>query len=181
MPAAYLVDKEVEDSLTGVAPSSQHRIPQIAAINVGIGRAAFEAAVDYAKLRHQGGRNIIEHQAIGTILADIAIKLEAARNIVWKAAWTLDHPDAIAERSVSDLPFETIANVFTSEVVYEVTLDAAACFGAMGVMRDMPQPKYVHDARIFLHSGVSNSVAKLRIAEAVAGYRRAGQITLPSP
>jgi len=94
-----------------------------------------------------------------------------AHNMVWKAAWALDHPDAVAKRSLSDLPLQTIASVFTFEVVHEITLDAAECFGAMGVMRDMPLQKYVHDSRIFLHSGDSNSVAKFRIAEAVAGFR----------
>ena len=52
-----------------------------------MGWAAYEAAVEYAKLRRQGGRNIIEHQTIGAKLADSAIKLEVARTMVWKAAW----------------------------------------------------------------------------------------------
>lgn len=65
---------------------------------------------DYAKLRVQGGRPIIEHQAI--------------------------------------------AKVFTSEVVHEITLSAAECFGAMGVMRDMPLQKYVHDALFGLYASV---------------------------
>lgn len=71
-----------------------------------------------------------------------------------------------------DLPLQTIAKVFTSEVVHEITLSAAECFGAMGVMRDMPLQKYVHDALIFLHHEVSNSVARFQIAEALAGYQR---------
>ena len=146
--------------------------PQTAAMNVGIGRAAYEAAVDYAKLRVQGARPIIQHQAIGTILAKVAIKLEVARNMIRQAAWASDHPEAYADRSLSDLPLQTIATVFASEVIHEVSEEAAECFGAMGVMLDMPLPKYVHEARIFLHSGDSNSVATLRIAEAVAGYRR---------
>jgi len=128
--------------------------------------------VDYAKLRIQGGRPIIEHQAIGTLLAEIALKLEVARNMVWKAAWALDHPDALADHSLPDLPLHTMARVFTSEVVQEVTEGAAECFGAMGVMRDMPLQKYVHDALVFLYAEESNSAATLRIAEAVAGYRR---------
>lgn len=172
VPSDHLLGNEAADPLTGRARAMQHGIPQWAAINLGIGRAAYEAAVDYAKLRIQGGRPIIEHQAIGTILAEIALKLEVARNMVWKAAWALDHPDALTDRSLPDLPLQTIARVFTSEVVHEVTEGAAECFGAMGVMRDMPLQKYVHDALIFLHSEESNSAATLRIAEAVAGYRR---------
>jgi alkylation response protein AidB-like acyl-CoA dehydrogenase len=145
---------------------------QTAAINLGVGRAAYEAAVDYAKLRRQGGRNIIEHQAIGTKLADCAIRLEIARTMIWKAAWSVDHPDAVADRSVTDLPLHVVARVYTAEAVNDVALLAAECFGAMGVMRDMPLQKYVHDAMVFLHSEDSDGAAKLAIAEAVAGYRR---------
>jgi len=147
-------------------------IPQDQVLNLGIGRAAYEAALDYAQLRVQGGRPIIEHQAIGTKLAEIAIRLEVARTTIWQAAWASDHPDAIADRSLPDLPLTTIAGVFVSEAIYRAAKDAAECFGAMGVMRDMPLQKYVHDARIGLHSGAGNGEAKLHIAEALARYRR---------
>jgi alkylation response protein AidB-like acyl-CoA dehydrogenase len=145
---------------------------QIAAINLGLGRAAYEAAVDYAKIRVQGGRPIIEHQAIGSILANIAIKLELARNQILKAAWVADHPEAVADRSVSDLPLHTIARVYTAEAMNEVALGAAECFGAMGVMRDMPLQKYVHDSFIFLNGSGHDSATKLEIAEAIAGFER---------
>src|SRR5882762_373234 len=142
------------------------------ALNLGIGRAAYEAALDYARLRVQGGRRIVEHQAIGAKLAEIAIRLEVARGIVWQAAWASDHPEAVADRSLPDLPLQAVAKVFTSEAIYHAVKDAAECFGAMGVMRDMPLQKYVHDALICLHFGLGNSDAKLRIAEALAAYRR---------
>jgi alkylation response protein AidB-like acyl-CoA dehydrogenase len=147
-------------------------VPQLAAINLGLGRAAFEAAVDYSKLRRQGGRNIIEHQAIGGKLADCAIRLELARNIIWKAAWALDHPDAAAGDGRPALPLHVVARVFTAQAVNEVALLAAECFGAMGVMRDMPLQKYVHDSMVFLHSEQTDGAAKLAVAEAVAGYTR---------
>ena len=54
----------------------------------------------------------------------------------------------------------------------KATKDAAEIFGAMGVMRDMPLQKYIHDARVCLHSGNGNSDAKLHLAEVIAGYRR---------
>src|SRR6266540_3284789 len=147
-------------------------IPLDQALNLGIGRAAYEAALDYAQLRVQGGRPIIEHQAIGAKLAEIAIRLEVARIAIWQAAWASDHPQAFADRSLPDLPLTTIAAVFASEAIYRAAKDAAECFGAMGVMRDMPLQQYVHDALVCLHSGVGNSDAKLRIAEALARYRR---------
>jgi alkylation response protein AidB-like acyl-CoA dehydrogenase len=142
------------------------------AINLGIGRAAYEAALDYAQLRVQGGRRIIEHQAIGTKLAEIAVRLDIARSAIWRAAWASDHPEAFADRSLPDLPLTGIARVFTSEAIYRAAKDAAECFGAMGVMRDMPLQKYVHDALVCLHTGTSNRDAKLRIAEVLAAYRR---------
>jgi alkylation response protein AidB-like acyl-CoA dehydrogenase len=149
-----------------------HRITQDAALNLGIGRAAYEAALDYAQLRVQGGRRIIEHQAIGAKLAEIAIRLEVARAAIWQAAWACDHADAVADRSLPDLPLASIARAFASEAIYRAAKDAAECFGAMGVMRDMPLQQYVHDALVCLHSGTGNTEAKLRIAEALAGYRR---------
>jgi alkylation response protein AidB-like acyl-CoA dehydrogenase len=145
---------------------------ELAAVNLGLGRVAYETAVDYTKIRRQGGRMIVEHQAIGTKLADCAIRLELARNLIWKAAWIEDHPDA-AVASGGELPLHTMARVYTAQAVHEVTLLAAECFGAMGVMRDMPLQKYVHDGMVFFHADDSDDAAKLRIAEAVAGYERA--------
>lgn len=171
VPAEHLVGKEGQSPLadgTLLARSAT----QMAAINLGLGRAAYDAAVDYAKIRRQGGRNIIEHQAIGTKLADCAIMLELARNMIWKAAWAADHPDAVSDRSVPELPLHTMARVYTAKAVNEVTLLAAECFGAMGVMRDMPLQKYVHDGFVFAHAEETDDAAKLGIAEAVAGYER---------
>jgi alkylation response protein AidB-like acyl-CoA dehydrogenase len=171
VPADNLLNGEAADLLAGDETSGRgNALAQ--AINLGIGRAAYEAAIDYAKLRVQGGRPIAEHQAIGTKLAEIAIKLEVARAAVWQAAWACDHPEAYADRSIADLPLATIAQVFTGQAMLEAAKDAAEVFGAMGVMRDMPMQKYVHDARVCLHGSDSNRDAKLRIAEALLGYRR---------
>ena len=171
VPGDHLLGKEGQSPFASGIEAAR-AVPLMAAINLGVGRAAYEAAVDYAKIRRQGGRNIIEHQAIGTKLADCAIKLELSRTMIWKAAWALDHPEAVSDRSASDLPLHTIARVYTAEAMNEVTLLSAECFGAMGVMRDMPLQKYVHDGMIFLHSDEADGAAKLKIAEALAGYQR---------
>lgn len=171
VPADHLLGAEGQCPFANGAYAASE-VPQLAAINLGLGRVAYETAVDYAKLRRQGARSIIGHQAIGVKLADCAIKLEVARNMIWKAAWVADHPEAIADRSVSELPLHIIARVFTAAAVHEITLDAAECFGAMGVMRDMPLQKYVHDGMVFLHSETGDNAAKLPITEAIAGYRR---------
>ena len=151
VPAGNLLGEDAAALLTG-ADTHGRGNPIFQALNLGIARAAYEAALDYAHLRVQGGRPIIEHQAIATKLAEVAIKLEVARAAIWQAAWVSDHPEAVADRSLSDLPLTTMAQVFTAETLLKATKDAAEVFGAMGVMRDMPLQKYVHDARVCLHS-----------------------------
>ncbi|MES2563168.1 MAG: acyl-CoA dehydrogenase family protein [Pseudomonadota bacterium] len=170
--AENLVGKEGQTPL-GTPAHEARAATQVAAINLGVGRAAYEAAVDYAKIRIQGGRPIIQHQSIGTILSDIATQLEVSRNLIWKAAWVADHPEAVSDRSVSDLPLHIMARTYTAEAMHEATLGAAECFGAMGVMRDMPLQKYVHDAMVLLHSADHDSATQLQISEAIAGFEHA--------
>ncbi len=171
VPADNLLGDDAAPLLTGTAAPGRGN-PLAQALNIGVGRAAYETALDYAHLRVQGARPLIEHQAIANKLAEIAIKLEIARAAVWQAAWVSDHPEAVADRSLPDLPLTTMAQVFTGETMLKAVKDAAEIFGAMGVMRDMPLQKYVHDARVCLHSGDGATDAKLRIAEELAGYRR---------
>ncbi|MCC7079898.1 MAG: acyl-CoA dehydrogenase family protein [Burkholderiales bacterium] len=173
VPGDHLLGEEGNSPLAAGIDLAGRSIPAVAAMNVGLGRAAYEAALDYAGIRVQGARRIIEHQAIGTLLADMAIRLETARTMVWKAAWVADNPAAVAQRSVADLPLTTLARVYSAEAVHRVALAAAEVFGGMGVMRDIPMHKYVQDALIFLHSGMSPDDGKLRIAEALAEFRRA--------
>ncbi len=153
------------------AIAGRHMV-QMAAINIGVARAAYEAAIEYAKMRWQGGRHIVEHQAIGMKLADVAIQIEAARSLTLKAAWVVDHPEAVADRSVNDLPWPVMARSFTAEALHRATLEAAECFGAMAVMRDMPLQKYVHDTLVLRHSADCDLASPLVVAEAVAGFGR---------
>jgi alkylation response protein AidB-like acyl-CoA dehydrogenase len=171
VPADHLLDQEAGDRLAHADLSGRGN-PLFQALNLGIARAAYEAAVAYVQIRVQGGRPLAEHQAIAAKLAGVAIKLEVARASIWQAAWASDHPEAYADRSLSDLPLQAITQVFTGEMMLEAAKDAAEMFGAMGVMRDMPLQKYVHDARVCLHTGDGASDAKLRIAEAIFRYRR---------
>jgi len=171
VPASNVAGKEGQSPLAAEALQIRAGL-QIAAVNLGLGRCAYEAAVDYARIRIQGGRPIIEHQAIGTILADSAIKLELARNMLWKAAWAADNGATATDPRALELPLHTIARVYTAEAVLEVALGAAECFGAMGVMRDMPLQKYVHDAHVFLYGADHDSATKLEIGEALAGFQR---------
>jgi alkylation response protein AidB-like acyl-CoA dehydrogenase len=171
VPADHLLEETAGDLLAHADLSGRGN-PLFPALNLGIARAAYEAAIAYAPIRVQGERPLAEHQAIASKLAGIAIKLEVARASIWQAAWASDHLDAYADCSLSDLPLQAIVQVFTGEMMLEAAKDAAEVFGAMGVMRDMPLQKYVHDARVCLHTGDGASDAKLRIAEAIFRYRR---------
>jgi short-chain 2-methylacyl-CoA dehydrogenase len=81
-------------------------------------------------------------------------------------------PLALGAELTRGVPHHIVARVYTAEAVNEVALLAAECFGAMGVMRDMPLQKYVHDSMVFLHSDDADGAAKLAVAESISGYQR---------
>jgi alkylation response protein AidB-like acyl-CoA dehydrogenase len=172
VPKANLLGLEGQNPFTTSGYFNKDTL-QRAAINLGLGQVAFETAIEYAGIRRQGARNIIEHGNIGDKIADMAVKLELARTMIWKAAWTADNPDAVGQGSVSDLPLDLVASTFTAESVQEITVLAAEFFGAMGIMRDMPLQKFVNDGNIFANSADHDIATKLRIAESVIGYVRA--------
>lgn len=146
--------------------------PRFQALNLGIGRAAYEAALEYAGMRVQGGSPIIDHQVVGMRLADMVIALEQARSLIWRAAWAADNPQSYQDGTLPDLPLQSIAKVATSDIVFRVATDAAQIFGGMSVMREIEMQKYIRDALAFVNSGQPNDVARLQIAEYFSGYRR---------
>ncbi|HET9902619.1 MAG TPA: acyl-CoA dehydrogenase family protein [Xanthobacteraceae bacterium] len=176
VPAGNLLGEEGH-SVLAEAVTGGRAVPLMQALNLGTGRAAYEAALDYTQLRVQGGRRIVEHQAIGTRIADMLTRIETTRALIWQAAYAADHPEAIADRSLPDLPLATMARVYAAENMYQVAKRAADCFGGSGVMKDMPLPKYIDDALKFVHAGDGVDDAKLQLAEAIIGYRRPGAPT----
>lgn len=129
---------------------------------LGVGRAAYEAALQYAKTRVQGGRRIIEHQIIGTMLAEMFAELEAARLLYWKAAWTADHDEFY------DPKLHAVAKAICSETAMRVTLKALQIHGGYGALKDFPLEKYVRDAVAFLHSDGTSQALRVRTANLLA-------------
>ena len=173
VPASAALTEQGADALRLRHGCTAGAIPLKQSMNLGVGRAAYEAALDYAKLRVQGGRRIIEHQAMGTLLAEVAVQLQVARGAIWHAAWAADHAGEGDDAAFEGLPLAAAADVYTAESMHRVALRCAEVFGAMGVMRDMPLQKYVRQALVFLHDANGISDTKLRIAESLAGFERA--------
>ena len=121
------------------------------AFALGLARAAFEAARDYAKERIQGDQPIIYHQAIGSILVDMNILIEAGRNLLWKACW---HHDNVGP----SLPLASAAKVFCSDTALQITSKAIEVLGGYGLMKDYPVEKYFRDVKILQIAGGTNIV-----------------------
>jgi alkylation response protein AidB-like acyl-CoA dehydrogenase len=119
-----------------------HTRPTIGAQAVGIAQGALEASIAYTRERKQFGRPIADNQAVGFMLADMAMKIEAARHLVYVAA-------ARAERGEPNLGFVTAAaKCYASDVAMAVTTDAVQLFGGAGYTRDFPVERMMRDAKI---------------------------------
>ena len=137
--------------------------PAVAAQAVGIARAAYEYALDYAKERQQFGRAIIENQAIAFKLAEMRMHTDAARLLVWNASWrgASGHGFQAAEGSQSKL--------FAGETAVRVTDDAIQILGGAGYIRDHPVERWHRDAKIFTIFEGTSEIQRLVIARAISG------------
>ena len=113
----------------------------IAAAAVGIARAAYEYALQYAQERVQFGKPIIQHQAIAFMLADMATQIDAARLLTWRAAY-------LAQQGQPCTKEASMAKAFAADVAMKVTTDAVQILGGYGYMRDYPVEKWMRDAKI---------------------------------
>jgi len=137
--------------------------PAVGAQAIGIARAAYEVALDYAKTREQFGKPIIENQAIAFMLADMATSIEAARLLVWRAAWMASQGKAFeqAEGSMSKL--------FAGETAVKVTERAMQILGGNGFTRDYPVERWARDAKIYTIFEGTSEIQRLVIARSVSG------------
>lgn len=134
---------------------------EAAATVLGVGRAAYEYALSYSKQRVQGGKPIIEHQAVALMLGRMAMLLDAARLQIWKAAWHADQHDPDAR------VYGLLAKVNASEVAFEVCRLSAEVLGGASIMYEHPVEKYMRDAASFLHSDGTNQICLLRAVRAI--------------
>lgn len=129
----------------------------VAALSVGVARAALEHATTYAKEREQFGAPIIMNQGVAFMLADMAMKVEAARLLTWQAAW-------LADKGAKATGKSAMAKCFASDTAMEVTTSAVQILGGNGYMRDYPVEKLMRDAKLLQIYEGTNQIQRMVIA-----------------
>ncbi len=139
--------------------------PAVGAQALGIARAAYEYALDYAKERKQFGRAIIENQAIAFKLADMKTQIDASRLLVWRASWmaATRKPFLNGEGSMSKL--------FAGETAVKVTEEAIQILGGYGYVREYPVERWHRDSKIYTIFEGTSEIQRLVIARAISGIR----------
>lgn len=137
--------------------------PSVAAMAVGVARAAFEYARDYSRQRQQFGRPIGQNQAVAFMLADMGASIDAARLLTWRASWMARNGHAFehAEGSMSKL--------VAAETAVKVTEQAIQILGGNGYTRDYPVERWHRDAKIFTIFEGTSEIQRLIIGRAVTG------------
>ncbi len=149
---------EVGDGLKIALRTLDHTRVTIGAQAVGIAQGALDAAIDYVKERRQFGKAIAEFQGIQFMLADMAMTLEAARQMVYVAA-------AKSERGDKDLPFfGAAAKCYASDVAMQITTDAVQLLGGAGYVKDFPLERMMRDAKITQIYEGTNQIQRMVMA-----------------
>ena len=166
-----LEDLEIPEANLIGAPGAGYRIALaylengrigVAAQAVGVARAAFEAALRYARERETFGKPIIAHQAVEFRLADMATSIEAARQLTHYAA-------ALKDAGRPCLQAASMAKLFASEMAERVCSDAIQIHGGYGYLNDFPVEKLWRDARVLSIYEGTNEIQRLVIGRALAG------------
>jgi acyl-CoA dehydrogenase len=137
--------------------------PAVGAQALGIARAAYDYALEYAKERKQFGRAIIENQGISFKLAEMKTSIDAARLLVWRAAWM----------AAAGKPFEngegSMSKLFAGETAVRVTEEAIQILGGYGYVREYPVERFHRDSKIYTIFEGTSEIQKLIIARAISG------------
>lgn len=160
VPASALMGKEGEGYKIALSNLEAGRIG-IAAQSIGMARAAFEAAVAYAKERVTFGVPIIEHQAVSFRLADMNTLLDAARLMVWRAATLKDAGKPCLKEA-------SMAKMFASEAAEKIASDAIQIHGGVGYTSDFPVERIYRDVRICQIYEGANDIQRLVIGRSIA-------------
>lgn len=156
IPEENLIGKEGEGFIQSLKVLDGGRI-SIASLGLGIAKGAYEAALQYAKERHQFGQPIANFQGIAFKLADMAVEIEAAELLTYQAAVKKQKGEKMTRESA-------MAKYYTSEVAVKVATDAVQIFGGYGYTKDFPVEKYYRDAKLCTIGEGTSEIQKIVIA-----------------
>jgi acyl-CoA dehydrogenase len=158
VPAENMIGQEGQGFYLAMKVFDYSR-PGVAAAAVGLQRRALEECVKYAKEREAFGVPIYQHQAIGHKIADMAINYEAARLLVWQAAWQV-------ESGVANPKVPAYAKAFAADMATKAAVDAVQVFGGYGFMKEYPVEKLLRDVKIFqIYEGTSEIQRNIIVRE----------------
>ena len=163
IPAENLLGEEGDGFRTFLKILDGGRI-SIGALAVGLAQAALDASIPYAQTREQFGRPIGSFQGVAFMIADMATEIEAARSMVWRAAWLKDQGRDYALAAAQ-------AKLFASEVSSRVTNDAIQVHGGYGYVTDYPVERFMRDAKLTEIGEGTSQVQRLVIARRILGLR----------
>jgi len=161
VPAANLLGREGLGFIVAMRTFDKTRAA-VGAAGIGIARAALEYAVEYSKTRVQFGKPIASFQATAFKIAQMAMEVEAARLVIWRAAWLMDRGKPNGKESA-------MAKCLGSDVAMKNALEALQIFGGYGYMKDYPVEKLVRDAKLLQIYEGTNEIQRLVISRDVIG------------
>ncbi len=164
VPLANRIGEEGQGFKTALSSLDGGRI-NIGAIAVGVAQAAFEMARNYSREREQFGQPISTFQGIQFMLADMAMKIEAARLLVYEAAYKLD-------KGQNAGMYASMAKCFATDMAMEVTTNAVQVLGGAGYVRDYPVERYMRDVKVAQIFEGTNQIQRVVIARALLGNMR---------
>jgi alkylation response protein AidB-like acyl-CoA dehydrogenase len=156
VPADRLLGEEGQGFLIAMDFFEASR-PQVAASAVGIARAAYEYAAEYARERHAFGKPLIEKQGVSFKLADMAMEIEAARLLVWRACSAVDEGEDAGLLG-------SYAKAFAADAAMRATTEAVQVLGGAGIMDDHPVEKWFRDAKVMQIVEGTSEIQRLVIA-----------------
>ncbi len=164
VPAANLLGEQGQGFIDTLRILDRGRIG-IAAFSIGIAQASFEASLQYAKGRTQFGHAIADFQAVQWKVADMAVKVEAARLLAWRAASLRDSGEQHTVES-------SMAKLYASEAAVEVAPDAVQLHGGYGYTKDYPVERYLRDSKLGTIGEGTSEIQRLVIARGLLGLER---------
>ncbi len=164
IPAANLLGKEGDGFKIAMSGLDSGRIG-IAAQSLGVAQAAFDAAVKYTKKRKQFGVPVTKHQGIRFQIADMAVQIEAARQLVFSAASMKDRGETYTREA-------SMAKLFASEMVNQITARAIQLHGGYGFTKDYDVERFYRDARVFTIYEGTSEIQRIVISNSILKDKR---------